>query len=149
MKWIGGILRYELSVWMRNGRRENHFGLDCVKNKIQTNKKANWIKHVKIVRIRSFSSPHFPAFGLNTKIYRVNLHTGKLWKNKDQKNSEYEHFSRNDKDYLNLFLFIFKIIWIFNNSNKKNAWRWFNFLSILSLAVSLLRNLNRFFTQHL
>ena len=33
---------------------------------------------VKIVRIRCFFGPHFPAFGLNT----------------DQKNSEYGHFSR-------------------------------------------------------
>ena len=28
---------------------------------------------VKIVCIRSFSGPHFPAFGLNSEIYRVNL----------------------------------------------------------------------------
>ena len=27
---------------------------------------------VKIVRIRSFSGPHFPAFGLNTETYSVN-----------------------------------------------------------------------------
>ena len=32
MKHIGGILWNELSVWMRNGLRKNHFGLDCVKN---------------------------------------------------------------------------------------------------------------------
>ena len=30
-------------------------------------------RYVKSVRIRSFSVPHFPAFGLNTVIYRVNL----------------------------------------------------------------------------
>ena len=28
---------------------------------------------VKSVRIRSFSGPYFPAFGLNTEIYGVNL----------------------------------------------------------------------------
>ena len=33
---------------------------------------------IKIVRIRSFLGPYFPAFGLNT----------------DQKNFEYGHFSR-------------------------------------------------------
>ena len=33
MKLIGGILWNELSVWMRNGRRENTLGLECVKNK--------------------------------------------------------------------------------------------------------------------
>ena len=35
---------------------------------------------VKTVRIRSYSGPYFPAFGLNT----------------DQNNSEYGHFSRSD-----------------------------------------------------
>ena len=42
---------------------------------------------VKNVRIRSYSGPHFPAFGLNTE-------------NTDQNNSEYGHFScsvSNDK----------------------------------------------------
>ena len=34
---------------------------------------------VKNIRIRSYSSPHFPAFGLNTE---------------EQNNSEYEHFLR-------------------------------------------------------
>ena len=43
VKLIGGILSHKLSVWMRKGRRENHFGLDFVKNKnkISTNKKTN------------------------------------------------------------------------------------------------------------
>ena len=36
--------------------------------------------YVKKVPIRSFSSPYFPAFELNT----------------DQKNSEYGHFSRSE-----------------------------------------------------
>ena len=30
--------------------------------------------YVKSVRIRSFSGPYFPAFGLNTDRYRVSLH---------------------------------------------------------------------------
>ena len=30
---------------------------------------------LKIVRIRSYSGPHFPAFGLNTERYRVSLCT--------------------------------------------------------------------------
>ena len=38
------------------------------------------IHSVKTVRIRSYSGPYFPAFGLNT----------------DQNNSEYGHFSRSD-----------------------------------------------------
>ena len=47
VKLIDGILSHKLSVWIviRKGRRENHFGLDFVKNKnkISTNKrKAKW-----------------------------------------------------------------------------------------------------------
>ena len=39
---------------------------------------------VKSVRIRSFSGPHFPAFGLNTEV--------RMRENTDQKNSECGHF---------------------------------------------------------
>ena len=34
----------------------------------------NAIHCVKNVRIRSYSGPHFPAFGLNTERYTVSLH---------------------------------------------------------------------------
>ena len=77
------ILRYELSVWMRNGCTENHFHLGSVKNKskISTNKK-NYINEdyhcAESPRIRNYSDPHFPAFRLNT----------------DQNNSEYGHLLR-------------------------------------------------------
>ena len=37
-KLIGENLWTELSVWMRNCRRENHFDLDCAKNKNKTSK---------------------------------------------------------------------------------------------------------------
>ena len=40
---------------------------------------------MKSVRIRSFSGPYFPAFGVNTEIT-------------DQKNSVYEHFTRSAMD---------------------------------------------------
>ena len=46
---------------------------------------------VKSVCIRSYSGPHFPAFGLNTERYRVSL---RMRENADQNNSEYRHFSR-------------------------------------------------------
>ena len=36
-------------------------------------KKYKSVKSVKSVRIRSFYGPYFPAFGLNTEIYFVNL----------------------------------------------------------------------------
>ena len=41
MKLAGGILQYDLSIWMRNDFTENHLDLDSVKsnNKISTNKK--------------------------------------------------------------------------------------------------------------
>ena len=46
-------------------------------------------KHcVKGVRIRSFCSPYFPAFGLNT----------------DQKNSKYGHFSRSEISNITILL---------------------------------------------
>ena len=47
---------------------------------------------VKSVRIRSFPSPYFTAFGLNTERYGV--HSVQMLENMEQKNSEYEHFSR-------------------------------------------------------
>ena len=42
---------------------------------------------VKNVRIRSYSGPHFSAFGLNTERYGVDA---------DQNNSEYGHFLRSE-----------------------------------------------------
>ena len=51
---------------------------------IHKEQEKNDKKHcVKSVRIRSFSGPYFPAFGLNT----------------DQNNSEYEHFLRSEMPY--------------------------------------------------
>ena len=44
--------------------------------------KQHHLHRVQSVRIRSYSGPQSPAFGLNT----------------NQNNSEYEHFSRSDKD---------------------------------------------------
>ena len=44
--------------------------------------------YVKSVRIRSFSGPYFPAFGLNT----------------DETNSEYGHFLRSVNSYHNLII---------------------------------------------
>ena len=43
---------------------------------------------LKSVRIRQFSGPYFPAFGLNTE-YSVRMR-----ENTEQKNSEYGHFLR-------------------------------------------------------
>ena len=50
----------------------------------------------KRVRSRSYSSPHFPAFGLNKERYSVSLRIqsecGKIRENADQNNSEYGLF---------------------------------------------------------
>ena len=53
-------------------------------------------KHcVKSVRIRSYSGPHFPAFGLNI---RISPHSVRMRENVDQNNSEYGHFSRSESN---------------------------------------------------
>ena len=48
---------------------------------------------MKSVRVRSFSGPYIPAFGLNTERYPYSV---RLREKKDQKNSEYGNFSRSD-----------------------------------------------------
>ena len=63
----------ELSHWIVLERRRC-----CRKNKIEILANAHCVKSV---RIRSFTGPYFPGFGLNT----------------DQKKAEYEHFSRSGK----------------------------------------------------
>ena len=56
--------------------------IDCVKKK----KKSG-----------VFSNPYFSAFGLNTYIYRVNLHVqSKCSKRRTRKNSGFGHFLRRD-----------------------------------------------------
>ena len=54
---------------------------------------------MKSVRIRSYSGPHFPAFGLNTERYGVSLriqspYSVQMREYADQNNSEYGHFLR-------------------------------------------------------
>ena len=49
------------------------------------------INFVKSVRVRSYSGPHFPAFGLSISPYSL-----RMCKNADQNNSEYGHFLRSD-----------------------------------------------------
>ena len=49
---------------------------------------------VKSVHIRSYSGPHFLAFGLNTERYSISPYSVQMRKNADQNNSKYGHFSR-------------------------------------------------------
>ena len=53
--------------------------------------KSKMVHCIKSARIRSYSGPHFPAFGLNKKRCSVSL---PMRKNADQSNSEYRHFLR-------------------------------------------------------
>ena len=51
---------------------------------------------MKSVRIRCYSGPHFPTFGLNTERYGVSKYLVQMPENADQNNSEYEHFSSSE-----------------------------------------------------
>ena len=54
-------------------------------------------KLLKIVLIRSFSGPSFPAFGLNAKIYGVNLRIESEYRKiRTRQNSVFGHFSRSN-----------------------------------------------------
>ena len=51
------------------------------------------LHYVKSARIRSYSCPHFPAFGPTTEKYFVSLCIqSKCGENADENNSEYENF---------------------------------------------------------
>ena len=52
---------------------------------------------VKCVRIRSYSGPHFPAFRLNTEIWRISSYSVRMRESADQSNSEYGHFLRSQR----------------------------------------------------
>ena len=52
----------------------------------------NTFNCVKSVRIRRYSGPHFPTFGLNS----ISLYSIRMRENADQNNSKYGHFLRGD-----------------------------------------------------
>ena len=54
---------------------------------------------VESVRIRSYSGPHFPAFGL---ILRISPYSVQMWENTDQNNCKYGHFLRSEYILLKL-----------------------------------------------
>ena len=62
---------------------------------------VNWINiskihRVKSVRIRTFSGPWFPVFGLITERYEVSQYSVRMHENTDQNNSKYGHFTRSE-----------------------------------------------------
>ena len=66
---------------------------------------------VKSVRIRSYSGPHFPAFGLNTERYvaslRIQAECGKM-RTRTTTNAGTFHVAHRPTDLLNLILFLEK-----------------------------------------
>ena len=67
---------------------------------------------VKRVRVRSYSGPHFPAFGLNTERYYLSVFSPNAGK--------YGHFLRNNYYYFFLkHLFVFMNYLHFRNSHRK------------------------------
>ena len=74
--------------------RENVFiqkNIDHIHNYVQKSFSTAW----KVSKYRVFSGPYFPAFGLNTEIYLVNLRIqSKCGKIRTRKNSPFGHFSR-------------------------------------------------------
>ena len=61
---------------------------------------------MKTVRIRSFSGPYFPAFGMNSEF------SVRMQENMDQKKPEYAHFSRS----VNFFKVVSVLFLLFLNS---------------------------------
>ena len=59
---------------------------------------------VKSVRIRSYSSPYFPSFGLNTE-RSVSPHSVRMQRNTDQNNSEYGHYLCNAVLVIDVIIF--------------------------------------------
>ena len=49
---------------------------------------------IESVRIQSYSSLRFPAFGLNTERYGVSKYSVRMRENEDRNNSKYGHSSR-------------------------------------------------------
>ena len=80
---------------------------------------------LKSVRIRRYSGPHFPAFGLNTERYSVSPYSVRMQKNVDHNNSEYGHFSRSVLFACFTFLYvaIFSCCTFLILKNIENEWR--------------------------
>ena len=78
---------------------------------IHSDYESDFNRCIKSLRIRSFSGPYFPAFGLNTERYSISLRIqsecGKRWTRKSP-NKDILHFSRSVVQCKNN-----------NNNNKK------------------------------
>ena len=77
------------TIWLEKTPKSSNFPQIKKKDKGR-------IRHcVKSVTIRSFSGLYFPAFGLNTEIYGVNLRNSvRMQENANQENSKYRRSLR-------------------------------------------------------
>ena len=74
---------------------------------------------VKSVRIRSYSGPHFPAFGLNTERYevshRIQLKFGKMVTRKTPNTDTFHAFRSKDLQTQKMWSCVLKAIWTILN----------------------------------
>ena len=89
---------------------------------------------MKSVVIRSYSVPHFPAFGLNTERYRISPYSVRMRENTEQNNSEYGHFLHSET-----FNKIPLVISVNNNKTPNNleAFILFRLMSSFSLTIPI------------
>ena len=82
---------------------------------------------IKSVHIRSFSDPHFPAFGLNTERYFVSLRSFRIlpecWKKNPEKLRIRTLFTH----------CLFQFILVYLIDEKKNRWKVANFLVVTNI----------------
>ena len=76
---------------------------------------------VESVCIRSYSSPHFPALGLNTERYGVSPYSVRRRENADQNNSEYGHFSCSVRVSVRNFLLL--CWWVFKQNFNLDTYK--------------------------
>ena len=98
------LIHTQCQIWLewKSHQSQHHQHSQCVEDQrlvdlVKTFKRCvKQYNCMKSVRFRSFSSPYFPAFGLNTERYSVSLYSVRMRENMDQKNSKYRYVSHRD-----------------------------------------------------
>ena len=81
----------------------------------------------KSLLILSFFGLYFPAFGMTTEIYSVNLRIKSKWENTDKKNSEYGHILPRDQKIIPEKIRKSDVLWYFEEVRKENnGLKWVN-----------------------
>ena len=101
---------------------------------------------MKSVRIRSYSVPHFSAFGLDTEIRSISSYSVQMRENADQNNSEYRHFLRSAiHQAFQQFLYASRIILhkllhiMFLHLNHKKLLKGFLWMKVLKISKRMQR----------